>query len=96
MSATPSEHRDIPTVDIREVEDWRTPPTVRFHQAASLQIARWVVCVFGGVYALGFVLAFVMLWLPDITYDKAAELVKFLDYVDSPAGHAGGGILPRR
>ena len=41
-------------------------------------MARWVLIIFGGVYALGFILAFVTLFLHDVTYDKAVELVKFI------------------
>ena len=78
MSDTPREGHQIPVIDIRDQEDWKGSLEVTFDQAASLQMARWVLIIFGGVYALGFILAFVTLFLHDVTYDKAVELVKFM------------------
>jgi hypothetical protein len=78
MSDTPPEGHQIPVIDIREEEDWKGPLEVTFDQAASLQMARWVLIIFGGVYALGFIMAFATLFLHDVTYEKAVELVKFM------------------
>jgi hypothetical protein len=78
MSDAPPEGREIPVIDIRDEEDWQGPLEVSFDQAASLQMARWVLIIFGGVYALGFIMAFATLFLHDATYDKAVELVKFM------------------
>lgn len=70
---------DLPTVDIRDVEDWKVPPEVTFHQAASLEIARWVLGTFVGVYTLCFLVAFITLfWLPGGTFNNALEVIKFM------------------
>jgi hypothetical protein len=78
MNDTSPEGQKIPVIDIREEKDWKEPIDVTFDQAASLQIARWVLLIFGGVYTLAFIMSFATLWLHDATYDKAVELVKFL------------------
>lgn len=78
MNNTPHEGQQLPVIDIRKEKDWNGPLEVTFDQAASLHMARWVLMIFGGVYALAFVMAFVTLWLNDVTYDKAVELIKFL------------------
>ncbi len=54
------------------------PPIVTFDQQASLQIARWVLAIFGGVYLLSFVMSFCMFFVEGASYDSAMELVKFL------------------
>ena len=77
MSSIPSE-KQRPVVDIRQVEEWKEPPRVSFDQMASLQIARWVLVIFGGVYILSFLLALVILRQEGATYDKSMELVKFM------------------
>lgn len=68
----------VESIDLREVEEWKDPPKVTFGEMASLQIAKWVLMIFASVYALCFILAFVMLFLGDVTYDKSLDLVKFL------------------
>jgi hypothetical protein len=75
MSSAPS---PTPQVDIRREEPWREAPKVSFDQIASLTIAKWVLGIFATVYALCFVMAFMMFWIEGVTYDKAAELVKFM------------------
>lgn len=67
-----------PVIDIRQVEDWRTPPRVSFDRMASLRIAYVVLSIFAGVYALCFAMAFAMFWTEKADYEKASELVKFL------------------
>ena len=76
-SSAPGEVQ-LERIDIREVEEWKVPPKVSFDQMASLQIARWVLAIFAGVYALCFVLGFVMLLSDGVTYEKGLELVKFM------------------
>lgn len=78
MSTTAPSDPGIPVVDIRDVEEWKEPPKISFDQFASLQIARWVLMIFAGVYLLCFVMAFVMFFLSDATYDGSLELVKFM------------------
>lgn len=78
MSTTAPSSPGIPVVDIRDVEEWKEPPKISFEQFASLQIARWVLMIFAGVYLLCFVMAFVMFFLSDATYDGSLELVKFM------------------
>ena len=78
MSDAPSKPLQHPVVDIRQVEDWRTPPRVSFDRMASLRIAHVVLAIFAVVYALCFAMAFGMFWMESASYEKASELVKFL------------------
>lgn len=78
MSTTPPTDPDKPVVDLRDVEDWKEPPKSTFDQVASLQIARWVLMIFAGVYLLCFVMAFGMFFMSDATYNDSLELVKFM------------------
>ena len=68
----------LPVVDIRDVEEWKDPPTVSFDQMASFQVANWILLLFAGVYAICMVIGICMLFMKDATFDKALELVKFL------------------
>ncbi len=78
MTASPP-NPGIPVVDIREVEEWSTPPEVTFDQIASLRIAYLVLGIFAGVYGLAFTLTgFATFLLNDATYDKAIEVLKFM------------------
>ncbi len=78
MSITPPSNEAHQIIDIRQVEDWKTPPLVSFEQRASLTIANWVLAIFGAVYLLCFAMAFAMFWMEGANYEKALELVKFL------------------
>src|SRR4051812_16788023 len=76
MSPTP-----VPTVDIDDEEVWKKLPVVTepsYDQKASLRIAGAVLCIFGGIYLLSFVVVFYMLSKPDVTFDNAADIVKFM------------------
>ena len=46
-----------------------------FEHKASLAIARWVLTIFGGVYALSFLAMFVLFFRTDATFEKGAELI---------------------
>jgi hypothetical protein len=74
-SPPPAEPQQI---DIRQEEFWKDPPEVSFDQMASLSIAKWVLWMFAGVYALCFVMVFMMFWSEGVDYDKATEVVKFM------------------
>ena len=76
-AARESTHQ-LPVVDLENVEEWRQPPLVTFEQKASLEIARTVLWIFAGVYALCFVFAFMMFWIEGADYDKGLEMVKYL------------------
>ena len=78
MSTTAPSDPGIPVVDIRDVEEWKEPPKISFDQFASLQIARWVLMIFAGVYLLCFVMAFVMFCMSDATYSDSLELGRFM------------------
>src|SRR5262245_25452851 len=58
--------------------EWKTDPIAGFEQRASLAIAQWVLIIFGGVYSLAFVALFVLFFTADATFEKGAELVKFM------------------
>lgn len=70
-------------IDIGDLEEWEQPPQVSdwvpgFGQRATLEIARYVLLIFAGVFLLCFILAFYMITLPGASYDKSVELIKFL------------------
>ena len=73
-----AEEDSVPTIDIGDEAGWEEAPVVTFDQKASLQIARWVLLIFGGVYILCFAMAFGMLFMEGATFDGALELVKFM------------------
>ncbi len=56
----------------------RSLPGLRSTSGASFEIARWVLIIFGFVYALCFGLAFYHLKLEGATYEKSVELVKYM------------------
>lgn len=68
----------LESIDLRDVEEWREPPKVTFGEIASLQIAKWVLMIFAGVYVFCFILAFTMLFLLDATFEKSLEILKFM------------------
>lgn len=68
----------LPTVDIRDVEDWKEEPAVTFDQAASLEIARWILSIFAGVIVICFVLTLIMFRFDDATFDNGLEVIKFM------------------
>jgi hypothetical protein len=68
----------IPDLDITQDEDWKDPPQISFDKQASYEVARWVLFIFAGVYALCFVMGFIMLGFQDAKYDGALELLKFM------------------
>ena len=58
--------------------EWKTDPIIGFEQRASLAIAKWVLIIFGGVYALSFIATCFLFCKTDATYEKGSELVKFM------------------
>src|SRR4051812_5657939 len=77
----PKGHDGHETIDLRkEIErsEWKSDPVVGFDQKASLAVAQWVLCIFGGAYLLSFLGTFLLFWKSDATFEKGAELVKFL------------------
>jgi hypothetical protein len=82
MSDMPSSEPTRPAkINLKEEiahSEWKTDPIVGFEQRASLAIAQWVLIIFGGVYALAFIGAFILFWRTDATFEKGSELVKFM------------------
>ena len=78
MATPPAEKAGPEKIDIREVSEWRTPPHVGFDQKASLEIAKWVLTIFAGVYVLCFVVMIAMLGWKDATFKDASDLLKFM------------------
>ena len=68
----------VPSIDISDEEDWEELPIVTFDQRASLQIARWVLLIFAGVYLLCFLLAFGIMFSEGATFDGGLDIVKFM------------------
>lgn len=68
----------IPTINIDDESEWKEPPIVTFDQKASLQIARWVLLIFSGVYLLCFAMAFRMMFMEEASFDGGLELIKFM------------------
>lgn len=68
----------VDKVDLRDVPKWEEPPQITFEQKASLQIARWVLVIFGGVYVLSFGLAFYFMTLEGATFEKSVDLVEYM------------------
>ena len=73
-----SERPTIQRVDLNEVKDWKTPPTVEFEKVASLAIAKLVLGIFGGVYVLSFILIWQLLPKEDATFINVTDILKFL------------------
>ena len=82
MSDTLPKQESKPTkINLKEEiahSEWKTDPVFGFEQRASLAIAQWVLIIFGGVYALGFVAMFILFWRTDATFEKGSDLVKFM------------------
>jgi len=82
MSDTPQQDKPKPAkIDIRSEiahSGWKDDPVVGFEHKASLAIARWVLGIFGGVYALSFIAMFFLFFRTDATFEKGAELIKFM------------------
>lgn len=82
MSDTPPQGSAKPVrIDIRSEiahSEWKNDPVVGFEHRASLAIARWVLTIFGGVYALSFLAMFFLFYRTDATFEKGSELVKFM------------------
>lgn len=87
MADKAPEEGSRPRIDIRkeiEKSEWRDDPKVGFEQKASLAIARWILILFGGVYAFGFIATFILLTWKDATFEKGSDLVKFLVQLPLP------------
>jgi hypothetical protein len=82
MSGTPPDEASKPTkIDIkREIahSGWKDDPVISFEHKASLTIAKLVLTNFGGVYVLSFVAMFFLFYRTDATFEKGAELIKFM------------------
>jgi hypothetical protein len=68
-------------IDIRKEiahSEWKDDPVVGFEHKASLAIARWVLMIFGGVYALSFVAMVFLFFRTDATFENGSELIKFM------------------
>lgn len=74
MSDTLPQETSKPTkIDIRKEiahSEWKDDPLVGFEHRASLAIARWVLTIFGGVYALSFVAMFFLFYRTDATFEE--------------------------
>ena len=81
VTAAPDE---ITKVDIRDVEEWKEPPDVRFDQRASLEIARWILIIFGGVVLFALVAAGTLMRREDATFETSFDLIKFMIHVILP------------
>ena len=78
MEDTSGTSFSVQRVDVNTMEDWKTPPKVEFEKAASLEIARLVLRIFGAVYIGAFLLVFVALFLKDATVANITDVLKFL------------------
>ena len=72
------ERHVIQRIDVRNVEEWQTPPRMEFEKVASLAIAKIVLGIFGGVYLLVFVLIWILLSKEDASFSNVMEILKFL------------------
>ena len=87
MTSTPANEPRPAKLDLKqEIEhsEWKKDPIVGFDQRASLTIAQWILVIFGGVYVLGFVAAFILLSWKDATFEKGSDLVKFMIQLPLP------------
>lgn len=82
MSGTSPDNGSKPTkINLKEViehSEWKNDPLVGFEQRASLAIAQWVLILFASVYVLAFLATFLLLWRTDATFEKGADLIKFM------------------
>jgi len=69
---------EIEQVDLRKEKDYSLFRKVSFAERASLEIARWILLIFGIVYVFSFCLGLYMFRFADATFDNGLELVKFL------------------
>ena len=53
--------------------EWKDDPVVGFEHKASLAIARWVLTIFGGVYALSFLAMILLFFRTDATFEKGSR-----------------------
>lgn len=58
--------------------EWKEDPVIGAELIASFAIVRWVLLIFGGVYALSFTAMFFLFYRTDATFEKGSELVKFM------------------
>src|SRR4051812_21351627 len=88
MTNTPPDVASKPSkLDLKkEIEhsEWKQDPIVGFEQRASYTIAQWILIIFGGVYVLGFIAAFILLFSKDATFEKGSDLVKFMVQLPLP------------
>jgi hypothetical protein len=70
----------LPRVDLNQESDFQTPPkVVKFHDMASLAIARWILLIFSGVLLFSFIVLFALMkWSDATTFEKIVDLLKFL------------------
>jgi len=85
---TPAPNKPGPSkLDLkREVahSEWVKDAIAGFDQKASYTIAQWILLIFGGVYLLGFIAAFVLFSWKDATFEKGADLIKFMIQLPLP------------
>lgn len=100
MSGMPADNGPTPAkINLKEViehSEWKSDPLVGFEQRASLAVAQWVLILFAGVYLLAFSATFLLFWRTDATFEKGADLIRFMISIAAPFGDAGRGVLPRR
>ncbi len=68
-------------IDIRSEiahSGWKDDPVVGIEHKASLAMARWVLMIFGAVYAFSFIAMFFLFFRTDATFEKGSELIKFM------------------
>lgn len=70
----------------KEIEhsEWKRDPIIGFDQRASYTIAQWILVIFGGVYLLGFIAAFILFSWKDASFEKGSDLVKFMIQLPLP------------
>jgi cytochrome bd-type quinol oxidase subunit 1 len=84
---TPPEETRPSKLDLKkEIEhsEWKKDPIIGFDQRASYTIAQWILVIFGGVYLLGFIAAFILFTWKDATFEKGSDLVKFMVQLPLP------------
>lgn len=82
MSLSPSNESPRPArqslKDVVEQSSWKQDPVVGREARASHSLAKWVLILFGGVCALCFLFMFILFVRTDATFEKGADLVKFM------------------
>lgn len=88
MTGTPPNDASKPAkIDLKKEiahSEWKDDPLVGFDQRASLAIARWILTIFGGVYVLSFIGAFILFTWKDATFERGSDLVKFMVQLPLP------------